>query len=101
MADETNRIEVLEAEIKSMTDTQKNLIGLVQKLASIQANLSEAGFQAFSDSLSDPFSALSNVQDFSTKNTGFHPLNLSFHTCYSMVIGPEFTRRQMVLYGGL
>jgi len=44
MADETNRIEVLEAEIKSMTDTQKNLIGLVQKLALIQANFSEAGF---------------------------------------------------------
>lgn len=63
MAEETNRIEVLEAEIKSMMDTQKNLVGLVQKLALIQANLSEAGFQAFSDSLSDPFSALSTVAE--------------------------------------
>ena len=63
MAEETNRIEILEAEIKSMTDTQKNHVGLVQKLASIQANLSEAGFQAFSDSLSDPFSALSTVTE--------------------------------------
>jgi hypothetical protein len=63
VAEETNRIEVLEAEIKSMMDTQKNLVGLVQKLVLIQANLSEAGFQAFSDSLSDPFSTLSTAAE--------------------------------------
>jgi len=63
MADATNKIQLLEAQITAATDTYKNVAGLVEKLAKIQAALMESGFDAFADEVSEPFSGLSTAAE--------------------------------------
>jgi hypothetical protein len=63
MSDETKSIEALEAQMTAITDTHRNIAGLIEKVSRIQAELATAGFQEFSDGLSAPFSDLSNVAE--------------------------------------
>lgn len=63
MSEEPKSVEVLEAHITAILDTQKNVTGLIEKVSRVQAELSGAGFQEFSDGLSAPFSDLSNAAE--------------------------------------
>lgn len=65
MADESNTpsIEVLETQLGAVSDTNTNLRGLIEKIARIQTELSEAGLDEFAETLGSSFSALSGVAD--------------------------------------
>ena len=59
MSEESKPVDVLEAQITAISDTQKNLTGLIGKAARVQSELLSAGFQEFSDAISEPFSMMS------------------------------------------
>lgn len=65
MAEETSSspVDVLEAQIGAVSDTNTNLRGLIEKVARIQAELSSADLEAFAEALGDSFSALSSAAD--------------------------------------
>lgn len=63
MADAINKVTVLDEQITAATDTHKNLAGLVEKLAKVQAALMEANLDALSDRVSQPFTTLSTAAE--------------------------------------
>jgi hypothetical protein len=63
MSEEPDPIRVLETQITAISDTQKNVKGLIEKAARIQTDLLTAGFQEFSDAMGKPFSALSTAAE--------------------------------------
>lgn len=63
MNDEVQTIETLEDEITAISDTHTNVVGLVQKMASTQVALSDAGFERFSEDVGEAFAALSMAAD--------------------------------------
>jgi hypothetical protein len=63
MSEESSPIDVLEAQITALTDTHKNLAGLIEKTARIQSDLLSARFQDFSDAIGEPFSAMSTAAE--------------------------------------
>ncbi len=63
MSEEPKSIVVLEAQSTAISDTHKNIIGLIEKVSRVQAELSAAGFQEFADGLSAPFSDLSTAAE--------------------------------------
>lgn len=63
MDDQDQTIETLEDEITAMSDTHTNVVGLVQKMASTQVALSDAGFESFSEDVGEAFAALSMAAD--------------------------------------
>ncbi len=63
MSEETDTIETLEDEITAMSDTHTNVVGLVQKMASTQVALADAGFERFSDDVGEAFAALTMAAD--------------------------------------
>lgn len=63
MSEESNPVDVLEAQITAISDTHSNLAGLIEKAARIQSELLSAGFQEFSDAIGEPFSAMSTAAD--------------------------------------
>lgn len=63
MADATDKLRTLEEQITAVNDTHKNLTGLVEKLAKVQAALMESGLDAVSDKLSSPFTTLSTAAE--------------------------------------
>lgn len=63
MPEESEPVDVLEAQITAMTDTRTNLTGLIEKLVRIQSELQSGGFQEFADSVGEPFSALSTATE--------------------------------------
>ena len=63
MSEEPKPIDVLEAQITAISDTQKNLTGLIEKAVRVQSELLSAGFQEFADAIGEPFSALSGAAE--------------------------------------
>lgn len=63
MADAINKVTVLDEQVTAVTDTHKNLAGLVEKLARVQAALMEAGLDTLSDRVSQPFTTLSTAAE--------------------------------------
>jgi len=63
MPDDSETIDALDAQITALADTERNVTGLVEKVAGIQGDLMNAGLQAFSDRVGEPFSALSNAAE--------------------------------------
>jgi len=59
MPEGSRSIEDLEAQISAISDTQDNLAGLIQKAARIQGELLDAGFSEYSETLGEPFTAMS------------------------------------------
>jgi hypothetical protein len=63
MSEESKPVDVLEAQMTAISDTHKNLAGLIEKAARVQSDLLSAGFQEFSDALGEPFSAMSTAAE--------------------------------------
>ena len=63
MSEESNPIEVLEAQMTAIEDTNSNLTGLVEKVARIQSDLLTGGFQEFSDAVGEPFGAMATASE--------------------------------------
>lgn len=58
---DTKTLEILEEEITAINDTHRNLVGLVEKMASTQLALDEAGYREFSTSVGQAFGDLTNA----------------------------------------
>jgi hypothetical protein len=56
-------VEALEAQLTAVSDTQRNVAGLVEKAAGIQGDLLSAGFTDFSNAVGEPFAALSSAAE--------------------------------------
>lgn len=56
-------IDVVEKQVTAITDTHSNLAGLIQKTTRIQAELGEAGLEAFADRMGGIFASLSGVAE--------------------------------------
>ena len=63
MAEQRDPIDVVEAQLKAITDTHTNLAGLIQKTSRIQAELTEAGLEAFAEEVGVIFGSLSSVAE--------------------------------------
>ena len=63
MAEELQAVEVLEKQLTALTETHKHVAGLIEKLARIQAELMDAGYDSRADELAAPFSALSSAAE--------------------------------------
>ena len=61
MPDLEKRLSILEEQITAMQDTRSNLVGLVEKMASTQLALDEAGFATFSAGVGSAFAELSSA----------------------------------------
>ncbi|MEW6332789.1 MAG: hypothetical protein AB1558_00805 [Thermodesulfobacteriota bacterium] len=59
MSEEMKPVDVLETQITAISDTQKNLAGLIEKAARVQSDLLSGGFQEFSDAIGEPFTLMS------------------------------------------
>ena len=67
MSNQTDAINVLESQITEISDTQKNLVGLIEKTTRVQTELMTAGFDKFSDAVGEPFSAMSQAAENLTR----------------------------------
>lgn len=58
VAEEANRIDALDDQIVAVADTHKSIADLIQKLARVQAALSELQFDDFSAQIAEPFAGM-------------------------------------------
>lgn len=63
MAEEPDRLAVLESQIDAISQTIGNLQGLVAKTARIQADLETGGLDEHADAVGESFSALSGATE--------------------------------------
>jgi hypothetical protein len=63
MSEKSKPIDVLESQITAISDTHKNLAGLIEKAARIQTELMSTTFQKFSDAIGEPLTAMSTAAD--------------------------------------
>lgn len=61
MSDAKSKLETLESGITAANDTHANLVGLIEKLASMQLALDEAGFKQYAASVGEAFGSLTEA----------------------------------------
>jgi hypothetical protein len=61
MAEEKNKIAILEEQMNEFKDTHNNITGLVEKIAGVQAKLQENEFKSFADAAGEIFSLASDA----------------------------------------
>ncbi len=61
MSEESQMIEMMHDQQKSVEDTCTNLEGLIRKLAGVNQELGAAGYEKFTQLLAGPFAMLSEI----------------------------------------